>query len=148
MALQRKAPKEATIEVGSFSDIAFLMNIFFILTAEFSRPAGTKMEIPSGSADPGKKQDTMLAINVSPEKIFYGEKSEPMTLEELRRRLFRENLRAKPPTQRVVIVDASKDVPYERYFQVVTAVARANGVIALVEQTEKGEAGTRTGGRP
>jgi biopolymer transport protein ExbD len=146
MALPRRAPKEAVIEIGSFSDIAFLMNIFFILTAEFMRPAGVNMQIPSGSADPGKRQDTILTINVSPEKVFYGEKNEPMTLEELRKRLLKENLRAKPPAQRVVIVDAGKDVPYERYFQVVTAVARAHGVIALVEQTEKGEGGA--GGRP
>jgi biopolymer transport protein ExbD len=146
MALPRRVPKEAVIEIGSFSDIAFLMNIFFILTAEFLRPAGMKMDIPSGSADPGNRQDTVLTINVSPERIFYGEKSEPMTIEELRKRLLRENLRAKPPAQRVVILDAGKDVPYERYFQVVTAVARANGIIALVEQTEKGGGGE--GGQP
>jgi biopolymer transport protein ExbD len=66
-----------------------------------------------------------------------------MTMNELRRRLIKENLRAKPPAQRVVILDAGKDVPYERYFQVVTAVARADGVIALVEQNEKSDAGGR-----
>lgn len=148
MGLRREKQKEAAIEVGSFSDIAFLMNIFFILTAEFARPAGTKMQIPSGSADPGQKQDTVLTVNISPEKIFYGEKSEPMTIDELRRRLVKENLRAKPPAQRVVIVDTGKDVPYERYFQVVTAVARADGVIALVEPADKAESSGGTGGQP
>lgn len=141
MSLKRNAPKEANIEVGSFSDIAFLLNIFFILTTQFIRPAGTTMEIPSGSADPANKQETLLTINVSPDRIFFGEKSEPLSFEELRERLMNENLGAKPPAQRVVIVDAGKDVPYERYFQVVTAVARAKGVIALVEQGEKSEGG-------
>ena len=145
MPLPRRAPKEATIEVGSFADIAFLLNIFFILTTQFIRPAGSTMEIPSGSTDASKKQETMLTVNVSAERIFYGEKSEPMTLDGLRDRLLKENLRAKPPHQRVVIVDAGRDVPYERYFQIVTAVARAHGVIALVEHEERARSGEAEG---
>jgi biopolymer transport protein ExbD len=145
MARRRNAPKEATIEVGSFSDIAFLLNIFFILTTQFIRPAGSMMDIPSGTVDPSQKQERKLTVNVSPERLFYGEKSEEVSMEELRRRLQHENLLARPPAQRVVIVDAGKDVPYERYFQVLTAIAAANGVIALVEQEGKGGEG---GGRP
>jgi biopolymer transport protein ExbD len=143
MAFPRQTPKEASIEVGSFADIAFLLNIFFILTTQFIRPAGTTMDIPSGTVDPSQKQERKLTVNVSPDRLFYGEKSEEVSLEELRRRLRRENLLARPPAQRVVIVDAGKGVPYERYFQVLTAVAAANGVIALVEQDEKSGSGER-----
>jgi biopolymer transport protein ExbD len=124
------------------------LNIFFILTTQFIRPAGTTMEIPSGSTDPVKKQETMLTVNVSSEKIFYGEKSEEVTLAVLRERLQKENLAARPPHQRVVIVDAGKDVPYERYFQVITSVANAHGVIALVEDEGKGGNEEKAGGRP
>jgi biopolymer transport protein ExbD len=123
------------------------LNIFFILTTQFIRPAGTTMEIPSGSTDPAKKQETMLTINVSADKIFFGEKSEEVTLEGLRERLLKENLAARPEHQRIVVVDSGRDVPYERYFQVITSVANAHGVIALVEDEGQG-GGERSEGQP
>jgi len=136
MALKRSRQTEAEINVASFSDIAFLLIIFFILTTQFVKPAGNNMSIPSGSTDPSKKQEKYLTINLSAEKILWDGKDE-MSLDDLRRRLLQENLKEKPPEQRVIILDAGRDVAYQRYFEVVTAIANADGVLALIEHEEK-----------
>ena len=47
MALKRKPRPDADINVGPFSDIAFLMIIFFILATTLIKPAGGKLDIPS-----------------------------------------------------------------------------------------------------
>ena len=49
MIKRRKRPALTDIEVGSFSDIAFLLIIFFILTTQIVRLVGKTVEIPSGS---------------------------------------------------------------------------------------------------
>ncbi len=141
MALKRNRQTEAEINLASFSDIAFLLIIFFILTTQFVKPAGNNMAIPSGSTDPSKKQEKYLTINLSADKILWDGKDE-MSLEELRRRLLQENFKDKPPEQRVIILDAGRDVPYQRYFEVVTAIAKADGVLALIEHEEKPAAGS------
>ena len=56
-----------------------------------------------------------------------------MTLEELRVLLLKEDFRSRAPSDRMVILDAAKDVPYERYFQVVSVIANSDGVMALLE---------------
>ena len=58
MAIARRKRREANIDVTSFSDIAFLLIIFFILTTTFVKPAGRKMEIPSGASNAEKSERT------------------------------------------------------------------------------------------
>ena len=125
---------EATLDVSSFSDIAFLLIIFFILTTTFVKAAGQKLEIPSGSSDQSAKKEKNLTVNLSKEEIRWGEKAEHVSLEELRGILVSQNFKDKKPNDRIVILDAAPDVAYERYFQVVSAIAAADGVMALMEE--------------
>ena len=129
----RRAGAPASIDVSAFADIAFLLIIFFILTTTFVRVAGQKLEIPSGSSDPSKRQEKQLTVNLSATEIRYGEKSEQVTLDDLRALLLKEDFKSRKPGDRIVIIDAAPDVPYERYFRVVSAIANADGVLALLE---------------
>jgi biopolymer transport protein ExbD len=124
---------EATIDVSSFSDIAFLLIIFFILTTTFVKTAGQKLEIPSGSSDRSAKKEKQLTVNLSSTDIRWGEKAEQVSLDELRGILMNQGFKEKKPGDRIVILDAAPDVAYERYFQVVSAIAAADGVMALLE---------------
>jgi len=135
--MPRRSREHLEIDVAAFADVAFLLIIFFILTTTFVKPAGDKLEIPSGAPDPEKKHAKQLTITLTANDISYGSEGEKMTIEELRAALFAENFLAKPPDKRVVILDSAPDVPYERYFQVVMAIANADGVLALIE--EEGE---------
>ncbi len=146
MKFKKKPFKEPEINLASLVDIAFLLLVFFILTTTFTKTSGNKLKIPSGSTDASKKQEKQLTVSVKPGEIRFGEKSEVVSMEVLREMLSKENFLAKDSSQRIVILDAGKDVPYEEYFQVVMAIAKANGVVALVDQQEIEGGGSSGGG--
>lgn len=134
MKFKKKPFREPEINLASLVDIAFLLLVFFILTTTFSKTAGNKVSIPSGSTDSSKKQEKQITVSLKPGEIRYGEKSEIVSLEVLRQMLVKENFLAKDSSQRIVILDSDKAVSYDEYFQVVMAIAKANGVVALVDQ--------------
>ena len=61
---------------------------------------------------------------------------EQVSLAELKVRLLKLALPSKPEKDRMVIVEMADDVVWDRYFKVVTTVAEAGGVVALVEGSE------------
>ena len=133
MKLKRRAREDVEINVGPFSDIAFLLIIFFILTTTFIKPAGSKLDLPSGTAKSGEQNEKQFTVNLKQDEIRYGEKSKIVSIEQLRDILQNENFPLKPPDKRIVILDSAKDVTYERYFQVIMSVTNAGGVVALIE---------------
>ena len=143
MAMKRRPRWGGDIDVTAFADIAFLLIIFFILTTTFSSIMGREMTIPSGSK-PEKQDEKAIetkTVNISAHEIRYGtdENAPPLSFEALRDRLYREDFPGMATdTERTVIVDAAKDVPYERYFQVITAISSAGGLVAIVEDAEGG----------
>jgi biopolymer transport protein ExbD len=137
MRLQRKQQALSEINVGAFSDIAFLLIIFFILTTTFVRTAGRKMDIPSGTSEQTETEQKQLTIDLTRDEILMGEEAGSMTLEDLRIRLDDADLPSLPEDQRIVLLQTQKDVPYDRYFKVVTAISQAGGVLALLDETEK-----------
>lgn len=142
MKFKRPPLREPEINLASLVDIAFLLLIFFILTTTFTKTAGNKLSIPSGSADSSKKQEKQVTVSLRPGEIHYGENSQVVSLDVLRQALAKENFLGKDPSQRIVILDSDKSVSYDEYFQVVMAIAKANGVVALVDQdAEGGKAG-------
>lgn len=142
MQFKRKTFRDPNVDVTSFSDIAFLLIIFFILTTTFVRIAGSQMNIPAGASDPQRVQEKQLTVNLKPAEIRWGEESQVLTLPELRATLVKENLLARAPDKRIIIVDSAPEVPYEEYFQVVTAIAKAGGVIAIMDQEEEAKGGS------
>ena len=134
MALRRRNREHHAVDVSAFADVAFLLIIFFILTTTFVKPAGNKLDIPAGSPDPASQHDKQLTVTLTANEIHYGSRGETMTLDELRAALWRENFKARKPDQRVVILDSAPNVPYDTYFQVVMAIANADGVLALIEE--------------
>jgi len=133
----KRAHEHKEIDVAAFADVAFLLIIFFILTTTFIKPAGNRLEIPSGAPDPAKTETKQLTISLTATEIHYGPKGEKMTLDELRAALWQCNFKARPPDRRAVIVESAPDVPYQLYFNVVMAITNADGVLAIVEE-EKG----------
>jgi len=132
--LRRRTRAQHGIDLSAFADVAFLLIIFFILTTTFVKPAGNKLQIPAGAPDPSKRETKQLTISLSASEIHYGPRGEEMALDELRAALLREDFKAKKPDKRIVILDSAPDVPYELYFQVVMAIANADGVLALIEE--------------
>ena len=133
MKLKRKAQANAKIDVGSFSDIAFLLIIFFILTTTFVKIAGNKLEIPSGSSEESEVEQKQIAVTLSAESILYGEDAKSISTDELRVALAKEKFETKEPDARMVVLETDNAVLYERYFQVVMAINDSGGVLTLID---------------
>ena len=124
-------------DLTSFSDIANLLIIFFILTTTLARPWGRQVDMPS-AATPSQRQkqesDTPT-INLLPDRITVSEgdrEGREMTMNELRQFLWKQNFPARDEKRRTVSVETANEVSYERYYQVVTAIAAAGGVVAIL----------------
>ena len=136
MKARREERRVAGIDVTSFSDIAFLLIVFFILATTFEKVAGNMMEIPSGSAETSEVKQKQLTIKLNDEHVMYGENNRRVSLEELRFALEKEKLAERDEDMRMVILDCSKNVRYERYYQVVMAITNAGGILALIDYEE------------
>ena len=134
MKLRRKKRREGEVDVSSFSDVAFLLIIFFILTTTFKVMGGQELNIPSGE-DGESKDQKQLTIFLSGKKILYGEDSKSsLTLQQLRAQLADEKLSTKKEDQRMVVLESAENVVYERYYNVMLAIRDADGIVALIER--------------
>lgn len=135
--MKKKERREATMDVSSFSDIANLLIIFFILTTSLAHPFGKLLEMPSAATpeDKSEKAPKIPSINLMVDRIVYteGESAErEMTPNELHAELMNKQLPARAPNDRLVMLEVAEDVPYQRYFQVVTMISEAGGVVAMI----------------
>jgi len=138
MPLRRKKDRQTPEpNVGPFSDIAFLLIIFFILTTTLSAMLGEKLDIPAARENPAKTKKEQPVITLSPNKLAWGKRQEDVTLVELRVLLMDLELPKKPEGKRVVILDCAPKTSYQKYFEVVTAIEEAGGVLGMI--TEPGE---------
>ena len=124
-------------DLTSFSDIANLLIIFFILTTTLARPWGRQVDMPSAATPPQeqKQQSDTPTVNLMKDRLTVteGEDGEKeMTMNEFRQYLWKKNFPKMDDKHKSVSVETSDDVPYERYYQVVTAIAAAGGVVAIL----------------
>lgn len=142
MLNRRKDRAKAEIETGSFSDISFLLIIFFVLTTTFEKMSGRAVDIPSAAPPEQQvqKEDKKTpTVNILADRILFGmdkSEGESVSLSELKVRLMKLGLGAKSEKERVVIVEMTEDVNWDRYFKVVTTIAETGGVVAIVEGDE------------
>ncbi len=141
MKSKRRLQLTTEIDVGAFSDIAFLLIIFFILTTSIIRISGQQLDLPTGEQSKEKQKENTLTIYINGARIHYGEADNApvVSLLELRTRLLEADLKNKLDSkERMVILDSTKDVVYDLYFQVVSTISNAGGILALVEEDVKG----------
>ena len=124
-------------DLTSFSDIANLLIIFFILTTTLARPWGRQVDMPSAATPPQQQnqQSDTPTVNLMRDRLTVTEGDDggkEMTLNEFRQYLWRKNFPKADEKHRSVSIETSDDVPYERYYQVVTAIAAAGGVVAIL----------------
>jgi len=124
-------------DLTSFSDIANLLIIFFILTTTLARPWGRQVDMPSAATPPQqeKREADTPTVNLTKDSISFAEgedQAKEITMNELRQYLWKQNFPAKDEKHKTVSVETAADVPYDRYYQVVTAIAAAGGVVAIL----------------
>jgi biopolymer transport protein ExbD len=140
MARRKKERMKAEIETGSFSDISFLLIIFFVLTTTLSKPTGRLVDIPSAAPPEQQKKDSedkTPSVRVMGDRVLYAigaQEGSEISLPSLKGELMKFSFSTKPEKDRMVIVEVADDVPWDRYFKIVTLIASTGGVVALVEK--------------
>ena len=135
--MKKKERREASMDVSSFSDIANLLIIFFILTTSLAHPFGKLLEMPSAATpeDKNQKAPKSPSVNLLPDRIVYteGDAAErEITPNQLHAELMAKQLSTKPQNDRLVMLEVAEEVPYQRYYQVVTMISEAGGVVAMI----------------
>jgi len=135
--MARRHPKkrrEAEIQVSAFSDIAFLLIIFFILATTLVHVTGIVADMPSGENTKKEEEKKTATVSIVNDQILIDDKN--VTIKELRKRLADMKLPAKSEEDKVVLLTASGHVTYQTYFDVMASISAAGGVTAILQEEE------------
>lgn len=130
-----KKHRTGEIPVDSFSDIAFLLIIYFLVATTLVKVKSITADLPAGEKSTQAQSEKTPIINLRGSEIFFNDKRADMT--ELNDRLAALKLAEQSPDKRVIMLESAKGTPYENYFQALAAISANNGVVALVEGEEK-----------
>jgi len=128
----RKQRRDSEVPVSAFSDIAFLLIIFFILATTLVQVSGVITEIPSGEQAQTQQEEETPTVRLQGDRVLLGEKR--VDMKELRRRLAKMKLHEKAGDAKVVLLEASGNVTYQNYFDVMASISAAGGVTAILQE--------------
>lgn len=129
---REKKHRSGEIPTGSFSDIAFLLIIYFLVATTLMKVKTITADLPSGEKSNQTQSDKTPIVNLRGDEIFLNDKD--VSLDGLKDRLAALELKEQDPSKRVVMLEASQETPYERYFQALATISENGGVVALVEE--------------
>ncbi len=132
---QERKHRTASIPVDSFSDIAFLLIIYFMVATTLVKVKSIVADMPTGQKKAEAQIDKTPVVNLRGSEVYFSDKK--VTLENLDERLAALGLAAKPPEQRVILLESSNQTPYDVYFRTLAAISGNGGVVALVEAEDK-----------
>ena len=131
----RKHRRESEIPVGPFSDIAFLLIIFFILATTLVQVSGVLTDIPSGQQSEQKQDDKTPTVKLQGDRVTFNDNQ--VDIKQLRSRLAKLKLSQKAGDAKVVLLEASGSVKYQTYFDVMASISDAGGVTAILQEEKE-----------
>ncbi len=132
---REKKRREGTIPTDSFSDIAFLLIIYFLVATTLVKVKSISADLPAGEKSTSAQTDKTPTVNLRGGEIFFNDK--PLDLEGLKARLAALELARLEPEKRVVLLESAAGTPYQNYFQAMAAISASGGVVAIVEDDKK-----------
>ena len=126
-----KKRRSSDIPVDSFSDIAFLLIIYFMVATTLVKVKSITADLPAGEKSTQAQSEKTPIINLRGGEVFFSDKRVEMS--ELNQRLAALDLPSQDGEKRVIMLEAAKGTPYENYFQVLAAISANGGVVAIVE---------------
>ena len=128
---REKKHRNGEIPTGSFSDIAFLLIIYFLVATTLVKVKAVTADLPSGEKSAQTETTKTPIVNLRGSEVFLNDKK--MTIEMLDERLAALELAAKEPSGRVIMLESTKGTPYESYFKALATISENGGVVAIVE---------------
>ena len=131
---QEKKHRTGEIPTGSFSDIAFLLIIYFLVATTLVKVHSVTADLPTGEKQADAQVDKTPVVNIRGAEIFFSDKK--VTVENLNARLAALKLPEQQPDKRVIMLESTDMTPYDVYFQVLAAISSNGGIVAIVEEEE------------
>jgi biopolymer transport protein ExbD len=132
---QEKKHRSGTIPTDSFSDIAFLLIIYFLVATSLVKINAITADLPSGDKQAQAKVEKTPTVNLRGNEIFFNEKA--VGLAELEARIVALDLKSQEASKRVIMLESTRETTYEAYFQVLAVISANGGVVAIVGDEEK-----------
>lgn len=132
---REKKHRNGEIPTGSFSDIAFLLIVYFIIATTLLKVKSITADMPAGEKSTQSQSDKTPIVNLRGEEIFLNDK--PVDIVGLNERLAALELFDKEPKDRVIMLESARGTVYGNYFQAMASISANGGVIALVKEDEK-----------
>jgi len=126
-----KKKRAGGIPTDSFSDIAFLLIIYFLVATTLVRVQAITTEMPSGDKAAQAQSEKTPIVNLRGGQMFFNDA--PVTIEGLEEGLAALDLPARAPDKRVVMLESAAGTPYTMYFEALAAISGNGGVVAMVE---------------
>ena len=131
---QLKKHRDGEIPTGSFSDIAFLLIIYFLVATSLVKVKTITADLPTGEKQAQAQMDKTPIVNLRDSEIFFNDKR--VNVEELNARLAALELGEALGSKKVIMLESTSMTAYEVYFQALAAISANGGVVALVEEDE------------
>lgn len=131
---RKKRQRDGEIPTNSFSDIAFLLIIYFLVATTLVKVKTITAEMPTGEKNAESQSDKTPTINLQAGDIHFNDKK--IDIEELNIKLAELDLQAKDPSKRVILLESVDGTPYQDYFQALATISAHGGVVAIVEEDE------------
>lgn len=132
---REKKHRDGEIPTGSFSDIAFLLIVYFIIATTLLKVKSITADMPAGEKSSQSQSDKTPIVNLRGEEIFLNDK--PVDIVGLNERLAALELFDKEPKDRVIMLESARGTVYGNYYQAMASISANGGVIALVKEDEK-----------
>ncbi len=129
---QEKKHRNGTIPTDSFSDIAFLLIVYFLVATTLVKVKTITADLPAGEKSTQAQSEKTPIINLRGTEVFFNDKR--VEMHELNERLAALELASKEADKRVIMLESAKGTLYENYFQALASISANGGVVALVEE--------------
>ena len=129
---KEKKHRSGDIPTDSFSDIAFLLIIYFLVATTLVKVKTIVADLPTGEKTTQAQSDKTPIVNLRGEEIFFNDKK--VDLELLSERLAELDLGNKEPAKRVIMLESTKGSLYGNYFKALAMISANKGVVAIVEE--------------
>jgi biopolymer transport protein ExbD len=129
---REKKNRSGGIPTDSFSDIAFLLIIYFLVATTLVKVKTITADLPAGEKSTQAQSEKTPIVNLRGSEVFFNDKA--VSIDELEDRLAALELAKQEPEKRVVMLESASGTPYENYFKALAAISTNNGVVALVEE--------------
>lgn len=131
---REKKHRSGEIPTSSFSDIAFLLIIYFLVATTLVKVKTITADLPSGEKSTTSQSEKTPIINLQGDVIRFNDRK--VDIPALNERLAALKLEEKEAAGKVIMLEATEGTPYDHYFQALAAISANGGVVAIVEEED------------